>query len=193
MRNTFWATFPGRGMATEISHREQILSCSAAGLARSAALLESIRVKNYFAIIATVVAFTSAFIGVARADASWETDVKKAQAEAKSGNKLVFLDFTGSDWCGYCIRLDKEILSKPQFKEYAAKNLVLVEVDFPRRKPQSEDLQKQNLELAHQFGIQGFPTIVVLNGAGKAVWRYDGYFPGGPEEFIAELEKARKS
>jgi thioredoxin-related protein len=162
-------------------------------LAPGAALQESMDVKNYLAVLALVVSFAAAVMGVARADTSWETDVKKAQADAKSANKLVFLNFTGSDWCGYCIQLDKQILSKPEFKEYAAKNLVLVEVDFPRRKPQSVDLQKQNLELAHQFGIEGFPTIVVLNGAGKAVWRFDGYFPGGTEAFIAELEKARKS
>lgn len=149
-------------------------------------------VKNYFVTLGVILSLTVALEAVARADASWQTDVKKAQAEAKSSNKLVFLDFTGSDWCGYCIRLDKEVFSKPEFKEYAAKNLVLVEVDFPRRKSQSADLQKQNLELAQQFGIEGFPTIVVLNGSGKAVWRFDGYFPGGADAFIAELEKAKK-
>jgi thioredoxin-related protein len=151
-------------------------------------------VKKYVAVLTTIVGLTLVSIGVARADtgAGWETDVKKAQAQAKSSNKLVFLDFTGSDWCGYCIRLDKEILSKPEFKDYAAKNLVLVEVDFPRRKAQSADLQKQNMELAQQYGIEGFPTIVVLNGTGKPVWRFDGYFPGGAEAFIAELEKAKK-
>ena len=128
----------------------------------------------------------------ARADTGWETDLKKAQEQAKSSNKLVFLDFTGSDWCGYCIRLNADILSKPAFKDYATKNLVLVEVDFPRAKPQTVDTRKQNQELAEKYGIQGFPTIVVLNGAGQKVWQYEGYFPGGPDAFIAELEKARK-
>ena len=104
----------------------------------------------------------------------------------------MFLDFTGSDWCGYCIRLDKEILSKPQFKDYASKNLVLLEIDFPRRKSQSDAVKKQNEELAQTYQIEGFPTIVVLNGEGKKVWRYDGYFTDGPEAFIAELEKLRK-
>jgi protein disulfide-isomerase len=128
----------------------------------------------------------------AQADTGWETDLRKAQELAKSSNKLVFLDFTGSDWCGWCIRLDKEILSKPAFKEYANKNLVLVEVDFPRRKSQTEDLKKQNQELAAKYQVGGFPTIVVLNSSGKKVWQFDGYFDGGADAFIAELEKARK-
>ena len=71
------------------------------------------------------------------AEPSWETDYKKAQDQAKAGNKLVLLDFTGSDWCGWCIKLDREVFSKPEFKDYATKNLVLVELDFPRAKAQA--------------------------------------------------------
>ena len=155
---------------------------------------DNISVKKHLFILGIALALAAGLIAPAstRAESGWETDLKKAQAQAKSGNKLVFLDFTGSDWCGYCIRLDREILSKPAFKQYAEKNLVLVEIDFPRAKPQTTDLRKQNQQLAEQYGIQGFPTIVVLNGSGKSVWRYDGYFPGGPDAFIAELEKAKK-
>src|SRR5512140_2965556 len=68
----------------------------------------------------------------ALAELSWMTDVPKALEKAKTENKLVMLDFTGSDWCGWCIKLNKEVFSKPEFIEYAAKNLVAVEVDFPR-------------------------------------------------------------
>jgi protein disulfide-isomerase len=127
-----------------------------------------------------------------QADPSWQTDYKKAQEEAKTNNKLLLVDFTGSDWCGYCIRLNREILSKPKFKDYANKNLILVEIDFPRAKEQSANLREQNQKLAQEYRIEGFPTIVVLNGEGRKVWRYDGYFPDGPEAFIAELEKLRK-
>ena len=162
------------------------------GLARGPAMRDNVSVKKHLFTLAIAFGLPLLVPVSARAEAGWETDLKKAQAQAKSNNKLVFLDFTGSDWCGYCIRLDKDILSKPAFKQYAEKNLVLVEIDFPRAKPQSVDLRKQNQELAQHYGIMGFPTIVVLNGAGKSVWRYDGYFPGGPEAFIAELEKARK-
>ena len=149
--------------------------------------------KKHLIAVGAVLGFVWALSIPARADSSsWETDLKKAQEQAKSSNKLVFLDFTGSDWCGYCIRLDRDILSKPEFKEYANKNLVLVEIDFPRSKPQSADLRKQNQQLAMEYHIEGFPTIVVLNGAGHKVWQYEGYFPGGADAFIAELEKARK-
>ncbi len=123
---------------------------------------------------------------------TWTTDYKKAQEEAKASHKLLLLDFTGSDWCGFCIQLDKAILKQPQFKDYASKNLVLMEVDFPRRKAQSAETQKQNMELARRYQIEGFPTLVVLNGEGKTVWRYDGLYQGGIAAFLAELDKARK-
>ncbi len=127
-----------------------------------------------------------------RPEFGWLNDYQKAQQEATASNKFLLLDFTGSDWCGWCRKFDKEILSQPQFKDYARANLVLVEVDFPRAKPQSVELRKQNQELAQQYQVQGFPTIVVLNGNGQKIWQYDGYFPGGPDAFIAQLEKLRK-
>src|SRR5712671_809845 len=76
--------------------------------------------------------------------AGWDDDYAKALAQAKAEKKLLLMDFTGSDWCGWCIKLDKEVFSKPEFKEYAKKSLVLVEVDFPRAKEQSETLKKAN-------------------------------------------------
>lgn len=136
--------------------------------------------------------FSAAF-SAATLQASWETDFKKAQEQAKADGKLLFINFTGSDWCGFCIRLDRDILSKQQFKQFADKNLVLLEVDFPRAKEQSHDLRMQNQKLASEYEIEGFPTIVVLNGKGETLWRFDGYFSEGPEAFIAQLEKLRKS
>jgi len=126
------------------------------------------------------------------AESTWLSDYKKAQQEAKASNKFLLLDFTGSDWCGWCKRLEQEILSQSQFENYARENLVLLEVDFPRAKPQSPELRKQNQELAQQYQIEGFPTIVVLNGDGQKLWQYDGYFPDGLAAFIAQLEKLRK-
>ncbi len=128
----------------------------------------------------------------ASADTNWQTDYKKAQEEAKASNKLLLINFTGSDWCGYCIRMDRDILSKPAFKDFSSKNLVLVEVDFPRAKEQTSAVREQNQRLAMQYQVGGFPTIVVLDGNGQKVWEHEGYFPDGTEAFIAELQKLRK-
>jgi thioredoxin-related protein len=136
--------------------------------------------------------FTALSAAPASAKPGWLTDLKEAQEQAKSGKKLLLVDFTGSDWCGWCIKLDREVFSKPEFKAYAEKNLVLLEVDFPKGKEQTPTERKQNQELAMKYDIEGFPTIVVLDDEGKQVGML-GYTPGGPAAFIAELEKIRKS
>jgi protein disulfide-isomerase len=125
------------------------------------------------------------------AKAGWLTNYAEAERQAKSQHKLLLLDFTGSDWCGWCIMLDKEVFSKPEFKEYASKNLVLVELDFPRGKVLPAETLQQNQRLAGQYRIQAFPTIVVLDSHGKEVAQL-GYMQGGPQVFIAELEKLPK-
>jgi len=125
-------------------------------------------------------------------DVKWLTDLPKAQEQAKAEKKLVMLDFTGSDWCGWCIKLHKEVFSQPEFSDYAKKNLVLVEVDFPRSKPQSEAQKKANQALQAKYSIEGYPTIIVLDGNGKKVGQL-GYEPGGPKAFIADLDKLKKS
>jgi protein disulfide-isomerase len=121
------------------------------------------------------------------AAAGWGDNYEKALAQAKAEKKLVLLDFTGSDWCGWCIKLDKEVFSKKEFKDYAKDNLVLVEVDFPQSKQQSKELKAQNEKLQAKYGIQGYPTIVVLNPDGKKVGEL-GYQPGGPSAFTAKLD-----
>lgn len=131
--------------------------------------------------------------GFAHADITWLTDYNAAKAKAKSDNKLVLLEFTGSDWCGYCKRMQAEIFAKPQFQDYAAKNLILVELDFPRAKPQSDTVRKQNMQLANEYDVEGFPTTIVLTPDGKRVANFFGYIEGGPEPLIAALEKLRKS
>ncbi len=125
------------------------------------------------------------------AEGEWLTDLPKAQAQAKAEKKMVLMDFTGSDWCGWCIKLNKEVFSQPAFTEYAKKNLVLVEVDFPTKKKQSAELKKANEALQKKYDIEGYPTIIVLNSEGAKIGQL-GYEPGGPKAFIAELEKLKK-
>jgi len=121
----------------------------------------------------------------------WLTDLPKAQEKAKAEHKLVMLDFTGSDWCGWCIKLNKEVFSKPEFAEYAAKNLVPVEVDFPSKKQQTAEQKKANQALQKKYKIEGYPTIIVLDGEGKKIGEL-GYQPGGPKAFIEAVEKLKK-
>ncbi len=123
----------------------------------------------------------------------WEDEFDKGVAKAKADKKIALVDFTGSDWCVWCVRLDKEIFSKKEFKDYAKENLVLIEVDFPQLKPLPKKRQERNNELAKEYKIEGYPTVVVLSSEGKEIGRL-GYMEGGPEAFVTALkELAAKS
>lgn len=121
---------------------------------------------------------------------SWQTDLPKAQAQAQAEDKTVLINFTGSDWCPWCVRLSKEIFNTAEFAGFAQTNLVLVELDFPRRKPISDELRRANEALSKQYNIEGFPTVVLLDGQGRELGRL-GYARGGPNAFIAAVEKLR--
>ena len=126
----------------------------------------------------------------ALAAGGWDDDYDKALAKAKAEKKMVLLDFTGSDWCPWCIKLDGEVFSKADFKSYAKDNLVLVEVDFPNGKRQTKKLKQQNDKLKEEFGVKGFPTVIVLNSEGKKVGQL-GYQEGGPKPFTAKLDELK--
>ena len=89
----------------------------------------------------------------------WHTDLLKAQELSKTSNKPIFAFFTGSDWCGWCRKLQKDVFVKPEFIKWAQNNVVLLELDFPRNKKLSPELTQQNAGLQQTFRIQGFPTI----------------------------------
>jgi protein disulfide-isomerase len=118
-------------------------------------------------------------------DPVWQTDYAAAKSSATQQNKYILLDFTGSDWCPYCIKMDKEVFAKPAFSTFADQKLVLVKLDFPRRANQSAAEKSQNQELAKKYGIEGFPTYVLLDPSGKEVRRQVGYLEGGPDAFIS--------
>ena len=122
---------------------------------------------------------------------AWTTDYEAALAQAKKEKKYVIADFTGSDWCGWCIKLKEEVFDKPEFHAWAKDNAVLLELDFPRNKKLPEELQKQNEKLRERFKIEGYPTIVFLDASGKQLGR-GGYVEGGPAKWIAEAEKQSK-
>jgi protein disulfide-isomerase len=137
-------------------------------------------------LLCGLLAFTAALS--AAEEVIWTTDYKAALAQAKAQNRHVFLFFTGSDWCSWCKKLNREILSTDEFKDYATKKLILVELDFPRGKPQSNEVKEQNAKLADRFKIEGYPTVIVLNSSGKKIGEL-GYQEGGPSPFVDALSK----
>ena len=141
-------------------------------------------------IIVALLLFAGSFAAEAQ-ELVWETNVTKAMEVSKETKKPLLLFFTGSDWCGWCIRLQKEVLKTPEFAAWAKENVVLVELDYPRKAPQTEDIKKQNNELQMAFGIQGFPTIILANATtkeGKVNFEgigSTGYVAGGPSAWLA--------
>jgi len=125
----------------------------------------------------------------------WHTDVKEAIAVSNKEKKPLLLFFTGSDWCGWCIRLQNEVLKTPEFSKWAQDNVVLVELDYPRRTAQTPELKNQNAELQQAFGIQGFPTIYFTsaeNKEGKVNFMglgQTGYVAGGPSAWLTVAEQ----
>ncbi len=128
----------------------------------------------------------------------WHTDVNKAIKISTEKGKPLFFFFTGSDWCGWCKRLVKEVFIKPEFAAWATKNVVLVELDFPRRTKLPEATQKQNRELGQMFGVRGYPSIWFVTPevtAGKVNFNKlgsQGYVAGGPKAWIAGANKILK-
>jgi protein disulfide-isomerase len=121
----------------------------------------------------------------------WFTDAQAALEKAKQEDKFVLLDFTGSDWCGWCKKLKREVFDQPEFAGFAESKLVLVEVDFPHHKVLDEAQKAANHKLAGTYQITGYPTIIVLNHDGKMAGR-TGYVAGGPAAFDAKLEDILK-
>jgi thioredoxin-related protein len=148
------------------------------------------RISNFRTAIAVLVLLAS--LALAKADGGWSDDYKVSLERAKAGNKLALLDFTASDWCPPCLRLHKEVFSKPRFQEYARKNLVLVEVDFPLVKEQPSRVKQQNESLAFKYDVHAYPTLIVVNAAGKKVGEVS-YHGGGPDAFISQIERLSKS
>ena len=118
------------------------------------------------------------------ASESWGTDYPAALEQASQEKKLVLLDFTGSDWCHWCQKLQGDVFSQAAFKDFAKKNLVLVELDFPQGKIQSEKLKSQNQALQTQYHVEGYPTLVLLDAKGKVIKQHTGSFDS-PAAFVA--------
>ncbi len=142
-------------------------------------------------IFLSMILLTAIILGCSKSSANdnlnWEENLETALQKAKTENKAVLVNFTGSDWCQWCIRLSDEVFSKPEFEEYAEQNLILVRLDFPRSIEQSAETKMYNNQLAQRYGIQGFPTILLFNSQGQMVLQ-TGYQPGGPVSYVNHLK-----
>ena len=118
----------------------------------------------------------------------WLTDFDKAKEIAKQENRPILIDFSGSDWCGWCIKLDKEVFSQEEFKKFAADNLVLLLMDFPRRKEIASEVKKRNEALLQKYNVEGFPTVLLVDSEGNVIAR-TGYQEGGAAKYVEHIKK----
>jgi thioredoxin-related protein len=130
-------------------------------------------------------------IATARAADGWVEDFEKAKTTAAKDNRDLLMDFTGSDWCPYCIQLKKEVFNKDAFKTEAPKNFVLVELDFPKKKEQAPEIKEQNEKLEKLYAIDGYPTVVLADAGGRP-YAVLGYEEGGPAKYMEHLAELRK-
>ncbi|MCP4374762.1 MAG: thioredoxin family protein [bacterium] len=143
-------------------------------------------------MIATVLVLMLTGSAALAADGAWVTDFEAAKTAAKAQGKYLLVDFTGSDWCGWCIKLKQQVFDKDHFKTEAPKNFILVELDFPRAKDKiTPELIEQNKKLAKKYSVRGYPTILLMDSDGRAFAK-TGYRAGGPEKYIEHLNSLVK-
>ena len=122
----------------------------------------------------------------------WLTDFEEALKQAEAKKLPILADFSGSDWCGWCIKLDQEVFSTTKFQDYAKQNFILFLADFPRGKKQDAKTKEQNSKLVTKYKIQGFPTVLILSPSGELI-KKTGYMPGGPDSYIKHLQTIKAS
>ena len=121
------------------------------------------------------------------AELEWMTDFEQVKARARAENKPILLVFSGSDWCGWCIKLDREVFSTDEFKKWAADNIVCMIADFPAVKKIEDKLKQQNEQLRDSYNVAGYPTVLLLKDDGTVIAR-SGYLQGGPAKYIRHLK-----
>ncbi|MEO5571138.1 MAG: thioredoxin family protein [Bacteroidia bacterium] len=140
--------------------------------------------------IVMVILLVAGYVAAHAQELVWNNNIDKAVEISNKTKKPLMLFFTGSDWCGWCKRLQSEVFTKPEFGEWAKNNVVLVEVDFPKKTPLTPELQAQNSQLGQFFEVQGFPTIWLVTANkkdGKVNFEKlgsTGYVAGGPAAWL---------
>lgn len=119
---------------------------------------------------------------------NWETDYQKALNQSKSDSKPILLFFTGSDWCGWCKKLDKEVFQTQEFQSAMGNKLIFVELDYPMSSTQDAKTKQQNEQLKNQYHIKGFPTVILIDGNGRILGQ-TGYQAGGGKKYAEHLQQ----
>ena len=138
--------------------------------------------------------FISSFTLTAQ-ELKWETDINVASRLAIKQKKVIMMFFTGSDWCGWCTRLQKEVFYTDDFKKWANNNVVLLELDYPRNKVMDEKIKNQNNHLQRIFAVQGYPSVhfvkPIIAGDKLDLQKLGdtGYIAGGPSIWLTEANK----
>lgn len=145
---------------------------------------------NYFLLSAAMLA-TWLTTPELRAQSVFSNDLDAARQQAKMEHKDVFVDFTGSDWCGFCLKLDKEVFETPEFKSGAPAHFVSVQLDFPQKIKLSPEVTAKNKAWKSELGSRSFPDALLLDENGR-VYARTGYRPGGPAAYLEHLESLRQ-
>ena len=140
------------------------------------------------------------FVVQAQEDLTWYTDMSKASELSMKEKKPLMMFFTGSDWCGWCIRLQKEVFKTEEFTKWAKENVILVELDFPKRTPQDDAIKMQNAQLQQIFQVRGYPTVWLVNPEKTTEGKINlsalgstGYVAGGPEKWLESANSIMKN
>jgi len=136
-------------------------------------------------LVVSLIAATSSLA----ATPPWTDDWEAAKAKSKSENKPILIYMTGSDWCGWCKKLEKEVISQKAFTDFVAQHFILMEADFPKTKEQPGPLKKQNAALRKTYLNGGYPTMYVLDADGKKLSKDLGELEGGVNGYLAKLKE----
>ncbi len=121
----------------------------------------------------------------------WYKNYNEAEAAAKKANKPLLLFFTGSDWCGWCKKMDQEVFASPDFAKDVGNDFIFAEIDFPMNKPLPPEEQQVNNNLKQKYGVTGYPTVIILDANGNFIAE-TGYRPGGGKTYAEYLKQLLK-
>ncbi len=146
-------------------------------------LIDMKKITTFITLLLSMATFAVA------AGEGWETSIDQALELAKKEKKPLLVEFTGSDWCPPCIMMRKKVFTKKEFISKASEKYILVEIDIPNKDP---ELKKNNIKILEKYGVQGVPTVILLDPAGKEFERFSAVEHPSVKSFLGRLDKEHK-